>query len=33
LPSLSTAQCPGYTYTSFSINAWTRCEHPSPMPS
>src|SRR5258708_34664174 len=33
LPSLSAAQCPGYTYTSFSINARTRCVHPSPMPS
>ena len=29
--SLSTAQCPGYTYTSFLINTRTRCEHPSPM--
>jgi hypothetical protein len=33
MPSLSAAQCPGYTYTLFSINARTRCEHPSPMPS
>ena len=31
LLSLSMAQCPGYMYTLFSINAQTHCKYPSPM--
>ena len=33
LSSLSTAQCPGYMYTSFLSNVWTCCKHSLQMPS